>query len=454
MSGGILIEVSPGETRAAIVDGEGRLVELLIERIDRPPLQGGIHLGRVKRIEKSLNGAFVALAEGRDGFMRRATGMHEGQPVVVQVRREPSGGKGPTLTDHPTLVGRYVALTPDRNEVTYSNRLGNGRRRAQLETLAKRIRTEVDCGLALRAAAGFAEDVEIAKEAAVLREDWQLVKDAASRHHAPVCLSKPPDLLTRVLRDWDGEQVVIDNPISFRIAEALVQERMWDWRGLLRRHDERTPLFEAYGVADEVDGVCDRNVTLPDGLRLTIDPVEALTVIDIDSGGGRRSADDAILRVNRAALSEVVRQVRLRNLSGLIVVDFLNMRKKSVRNQFLQTARHAFRDDPMQVDVLSLTVGGLLELTRRRTSPPLHDILIEGRGVQPAPATSASAALRDVLRLTGSGSPVIAASLPIIVALEGPLAVARKEVERRMGQIIELKVEPGDTSFSVSLNRV
>ena len=132
VSGGILIEVSPGETRAAFVDGDGRLVELQIERIDRPPLEGGIHLGRVTRVEPSLNGAFVALAEGQDGFLRRAKGLHEGQAVVVQVTREPSGGKGPTVTGRPTLLGRYVALTPGGSGASTSKRLGSGRRRAQL----------------------------------------------------------------------------------------------------------------------------------------------------------------------------------------------------------------------------------------------------------------------------------------------------------------------------------
>ena len=454
VSGGILIEVSPGETRAAFVDGDGRLVELQIERIDRPPLEGGIHLGRVTRVEPSLNGAFVALAEGQDGFLRRAKGLHEGQAVVVQVTREPSGGKGPTVTGRPTLLGRYVALTPGGSGASTSKRLGSGRRRAQLEALAERICAEGEGGLALRGAAAFAEDHEIAAEAARLREEWRSIEEMASQCEAPAYLVRPPDLPTRVLRDGEGGRAIIDNPLSFRTAETLVQERMPDWRGFLQRHDERTPLFEAYGIAEEVDGICDRTVTMPDGLRLTIDPVEAMTVIDVDSGaGGRRTADDAILKVNRAALSEVARQVRMRNLSGLIVVDFLNMRKKTVRSQFLQAARRAFRDDPVQVDVLGLTAAGLLELTRRRTTPPLHERLVEHQGGRPTAAASACAALREVLRLTGPGKPVVTADPPVLSALEGPLKAATEEVERRMGQnLIRRPAESGE-SWSVMLEK-
>ena len=201
-------------------------------------------------------------------------------------------------------------------------------------------------------------------------------------------------------------------------------------------------------------GICDRTVTLPDGLRLTIDPVEAMTVIDVDSGaGGRRTADDAILKVNRAALSEVARQVRMRTLSGLIVVDFLNMRKKTVRSQFLQAARRAVRADPDQAEALGLTAAGRLELTRRRTTPPLHERLVEQQGERPAAAASACAALRDVLRLTGPGKPVVTAAAPLLLVLEGPLKAATEEVERRMGQKLVLRPAESGESWSVMLEK-
>lgn len=452
MSGGILIEVSPGETRGAIVDDNGRLVELLIERMNRPSLEGGIHLGRVTRVEASLNGAFVALADGQDGFLRRSKGLHEGQSVLVQVTREASGGKGPTLSDRPSMVGRYLALTPMRSDVTYSARLGNGRRRAQLETLVSRL--QVEEGFALRAAAVDVEDDDIVAELARLQDDWREIQDAAAARETPARLAPPPDLIARVLRDQEAGQVVIDDPLAFRKAEALASEHMPGWRGLLQRHDDATPLFEAYGLAEEVEAVCERTVILPDGIRLTIDPLEALTAIDVDSGaGGRRTADDAILRVNRAALGEVARQVRLRNLSGLIVVDFLNMRRKNVRSEFLQAARRAFRGDPVQVDVMGLTAAGLLELTRRRIAPPLHELLTARPSAGPTAAASACAALRAVLRLTGPGSPVLVAAPEIIDLLEGPLAAARAEVDRRMGQPVALRAEKMARQWDVKLER-
>ena len=455
MNGGILIEVSPGETRAAIVDGDGRLVELSIERIDRPAREGGIHLGRVTRVEPSLNGAFVTFADGMDGFLRRSKGLHEGQSIVVQVTREAGDGKGPALTDKPTVVGRYMALTPDRSDETFSARLGSGRRRAQLESLTQRLRQITDTGFAVRAAAAHATDDDIAAEASRLSGDWADIQKKAAEGKAPALLAAAPGLIARVLRDGEGSQAVIDDPRAYREAESLARERMPDWRGLLQRHDERAALFEAFGIADDVEAVCDRVVTMPDGVRLTIDPVEALTAIDVDSGaGGRRGSDDAILRVNRAALSEVARQVRLRNLSGLIVVDFLNMRRKALRSQFLQAARRAFRGDPMQVDVLGMTAAGLLELTRRRGSPPLQEMLMVARAeTGPAPATAACAILRAVLRLTGPGRPVVIAAPKVIAALEVPLAPARAEVDRRMGQPLTLRADASRRKWEVILEQ-
>lgn len=455
MSESVLIEVSPGETRVAILDESGRLVELLIERADRPASEGGIHLGRVRRVEPALNGAFVALGDGEDGFLRRAKGLHEGQAVLVQVTREAGDGKGSALTDKPSVVGRYLALHPDRSEVSYSARLGSGRRRAQLEALAPQLRDRVGEGIAIRAAAADATDDDILVEAARLVQDWDEIREAASSAAAPALLVPPSGLIARALRDREGGVAVIDDPQAFRAAEQLVRDRMPDRRGLLKRHDERTPVFESYGVAEDVDGVCDRVVTLEGGAQLTIDPLEALTAIDIDSGaGGRRGADDAVLRTNRAVLPEIARQVRLRNLSGLIVVDFLRMRRKDARAQLVQAARRAFRDDPVQVDVLGMTAAGLLELTRRRGAPPLHELLLEPAAPVRAAGSDACALLRAVLRLTGAGRPVARAAPAVIAALQGPFAAARAEVDRRMGQPLDLRAEPGRRDWEVRMEQV
>ncbi len=452
--GAILVEVSPGETRVAIVDGDGQLRELLIERIDRPEREGGIHLGRVTRVEPSLNGAFVTLGDGEDGFLSRAKGLHEGQSVLVQVTREASGGKGPALTDRPSIVGRYLALTPSRSGITFSARLGNGRRRAELESLSGRLQDVVGAGLAIRGAAADASDDEMVAEAERLRDEWTIIQEVANKEKAPAVVKAPPGLVARVLRDREGGQTIIDDPRAFRGAETLVRESMPDRRGNLHRHSEQAPLFEAYGIAEDVDGVCDRVIRLPGGARLTIDPVEALTAIDVDSGaGGRRSSDDAILKTNLKVLPEIARQVRLRNLSGLIVVDFISMRKKATRAQFMQTARRAFREDPMQVDVMGMTSAGLLELTRRRGAPPLHDLLRGPPTAAIAPATAACALLRAVLRLTGPGQPVARANPAIIAALEGPLAAARGEIDRRMGQSVLLRPDTALPDWQVSMEK-
>ncbi len=452
--GAMLVEVSPGETRIALVDPDGVLLEFFVERRNRPEREGGIHLGRVTRIEKSLNGAFVRLADGTDGFLRRAKGLHEGQAVLVQVTRDASGGKGPTLTDKPSVVGRYLALTPSRSDITFSVGLGSGRRRAELEKLSDRLVAVAESGLAIRGAAAFVDDEALVAEAARLRDDWAVIQERVKSDSAPSVLQTPSGSLARMLRDREGGEVVIDGPGVFRSIESLVRDRMPDRRGQVHRHDGQSPLFETHGIAGDVDEICERIVRLPNGARLTIDPVEALTAIDVDSGaGGRRAAEDANLRTNLAVLPEVARQVRLRNLSGLIVVDFISMQRKAMRAQFMQSARRAFRADPMQVDVMGMTSAGLLELTRRRASPPLHDLLMTRTKAVPAAETSACALLRAVLRLTGPGRPVARAAPSIVAVLQGTLSDARAEVDSRMGQSLVLHADTAISDWDVSMEK-
>jgi ribonuclease G len=385
--------------------------------------------------------------------LSRDRGVHEGQGVIVQVSRDAGGAKGPALTDRPSVVGRYLALTPAQSGVTFSPRLGQGRRRAQLEALMAGI--DGSDGLAVRAAASHVNDDAVAGEAASLRREWTAIEQAASEGQAPAVLASPPDLIARVLRDREGGGVAIDDPRAFRAAETLVRGTMPDRRGALRRHDGPEPIFEAYGVADAVSEVCARVVTMASGARLIIDPVEAFTAIDIDSGaGGRQPPDDAALKTNLAVLPEVARQIRLRNISGLIVVDFISMRRKAMRAQFMQAARRAFRGDPVQVDVLGMTAAGLLEITRRRRAPPLEAYLIARQSPAPTSRAAACAVLRDTLRRTGPGRPTVIAAPPIIAALQGPLAPALAETERRLGQPLTLRPAPDRQDWEIILERI
>ncbi len=440
----ILAEVSPGETRIALVDRKGQLIELRIERIDRPSMVDGIYRGRVRRVEPSLDGAFVDFGAGIDGFLRRHKGLHEGQAITVQVSRDGSGSKGPALSDRIALPGRYLVWTPSRPGIVYSARLGGGRDRARLDAVMPAILQEGE-GVAVRASAAYVDDAVIAMEAERLRAVWHEFEESVANAAVPSTLVPAPSLLARTLRDVEGGDAVIDDRQALRDTRALVDDQMPDRQGRVHLHGGAAPIFDAHDVADAVDGICDRIVTLPGGARLTFDSAEALTAIDVDSGaGGRGPSDSASLKTNLAVLPEVARQIRLRNISGLIVVDFISVRRKDARAQFLQAVRQAFRHDPLQVDVLDLTVAGLVELTRRRMSPPLQDQLRQRITATASPEATACAVLRAALRLKGPGIPCAMVPPDAAALLEGgPFAPALAAVNKRLGQPIRINRSTG-----------
>lgn len=448
----MLAEVSPAETRVALVDGKGRLVELWIERIGRLSLVDGIYRGRVRRVESSLGGAFVDFGAGTDGFLRKPKGLHEGQTLMVQVNRDSGGGKGPSLTDRIALQGRYLHWTPSRHGVSFSSRLGSGRRRAQLESLVPGLLGEGE-GIMVRTAAGDADDSAITGEVARLRQNWERIQQELSDSRAPGVLVPPPALLNRLLLNAPTGEVIIDDRSVLRDASALVEESVPDRQGRMRFHAGRESLFEAHGIADDVDGVCDRVLSLRGGARLTFDYAEALTAIDVDSGaGGKLPSDKAALKTNLAVLPEVVRQIRLRNISGLVLVDFISLKGRVAKAQFLQAARQAFRRDPQQVDILDLTVAGLLEITRRRSVPPLHEQVLATTKANLAAETIACAVLRAAVKLQGPGKPV--ATVPSVVnalLARASYADALETVQRRLGQPLGFQVSDDADNWVVEM---
>ncbi len=449
----ILAEISPGETRIALVDGTGQLIELRIERIDRPSLVDGIYRGRVRRVEPGLDGAFVDFGTGMEGFLRRHKGLHEGQAITVQVSRDGSGSKGPALSDRIVLHGRYLDWTPSRPGVVYAARLGGGRERARLESLMPDVLREGE-GVSVRAAAAYVDDSAITHEADRLRAAWQQVEAIVPEATVPGILVPAPSLLVRTLRDVESGDVVIDDRQALREARTLVDDHMPDRQGRVQLHAEPVPIFEAHDIADAVEGICDRVVTLPGGARLTFDSAEALTAIDVDSAGsgGRGPSDSASLKINMAVLPEVARQIRLRNISGLIVVDFISVKRKDARAQFLQAVRRSFRDDPLQVDVLDLTVAGLVELTRRRMAPPLQDQLRQRISSTASPAATACAILRAALRLKGPGVPCAVMSPDVAALLEGgSFAPALAAVNKQLGQPIRIARSSGGEDWEVAM---
>lgn len=451
----IFIEVSPGESRVAVVDREGRLIALEVERLGEESLLGTICLGRVTRIDQGAGGAFVEAGLGEARFLPRSKGVHEGQALIVQVSRDAWRGKGPALTMRPTLPGRYLVLRPGDPGLRWPRGAGAARKDllAALEKLAA-----PDEGVTVRTGATRADAALVTAELPRLRSRWNAVQASAKDAAGPGILLRPPGLAHRVLREWvvTGQVVTDDRRLAAELSAALREEAP-DLAARVVLHSGDAPIFAAAGIDEQIDDALARTVPLPGGGSLVIDTLEALTAIDVNLGGGegRRLTEDAIFRLNRDAGDMAARQVMLRNIAGLIVIDFVSMRNKGNRRKLVEAVRRAFRDDRATVDVLGMTPAGLVEVTRQRRGRPLADVMLvpPERAPRLRPEAAACEALRTALRRLGAGRPVLRCAPAVAAALEGPLRPALDETARRLGRPLELRPDPACADFEILLER-
>lgn len=446
----ILVEVSPGETRAASVDSDGRLVALQVERLGEESQIGAICRGRVIRVDKATQTAFVDVGLSEPALINRAQKLHEGQVLTVQVARDPWGGKGPVVTPNLSFTGRYLVLRPKESGIRWPRGMSARNRRDYEEAVVEIAR--IDEGLTIRSNIDRAEEAWFVAEVDRLRALAQDVEKRAQEAGKPAVLVPPPALPDRVLRDEapDGDIVVDDR----RLVAAMVKiapQTAPDLADRIALHDARKPLFDMAEIDGQVEDALSRTVELPRGGNLVFDELEALTAIDVNTSGagGGRMSDEAILSLNRRAAEEAVRQVILRNIAGLIVIDFVSMRNKGHRRQLVESVRRAFADDRVTVDVLGMTPAGLVEVTRQRRGRSLADMMCVpvSRDPDVQPAAIACAALRAALRGLGGGQPVLRCHPEVALLLRGRLADALAETERRLGQMLELREDAARHEF-------
>ena len=455
MTEDILVEVSPGETRIAFVDKWDRLREFLIERINDRLLWEGVFRGRVAKIERGIGGAFVDIGIGENVFLNRAQGLHEGERLIVQVFREAASGKAPSVRREISIAGRYLVFRPRGTEVQWPKRMKFGRKFEELSSIFEEIDLAQE-GWSVRSQAVHAETTALISEMGALRRRWF---EAVSRDERETVLLPPPTLIERVLRDRiAGDSVVmLDDRSLFHDLSRFVRENWPDLGKCLAFHDSEEPMFGAYGLEDELESLIEPQVSLPRGGRMTIEPTEAMTVIDVDMGGagGRRQKDDAVLNVNLSATAEVARQIRLRNIAGLIVVDFINMRQRSHGRKLVEAMRREFRDSPVPVDVLGMTAGGLVEITRRRDGPALNETLMSEitAGTRFSNEYVLCAALRAALRAKGAGGFRLIVSSAVASLLKSSFASAFEETGRRMGGALELVEDQSVSDYCIEVMR-
>lgn len=443
-----LVECSPAETRAALVDPNGRLIELRVERMGDREIVGSIHLGRVTRVEKGIGAAFVEFGDSQPGFLGKAKGVTEGQAVIVQVVRAAGDGKGAVLTVNPILRGRYLSLDATRPGIHWPRGKWEGDR-SELAVLLEKLDSG-DCGIAPGPLAATVSAEILRAERERLTAVWNEIVETAARSKPPEMLRPAPALEERIMTEARG-RIVMDDPRHFSAAKAIAERGMPDLSNLLELYKGDIPLFEEAGVEEQLEQALSHRLEMPEGASLAIEETEALTAIDVNMGGSGRASrpDNAIRQVNVAAAREVAHQIRLRNIGGLVVVDFISMKNKGHRKQLVESLRHEMREDPVRHDVLGMTPGGLVEITRQRVGRTLADLFLRRKRPElpTLPEAHASAALREALRRPWTARTVLAASPKIVELLQGPMAPAVEEVSRRLGVRLELLAERGKEGY-------
>ncbi len=423
----ILINVTPQETRVAIT-GAGVVQELLIERSASRGLVGNVYMGRVARVLPGMQSAFIEIGLERAAFLhvadiweQRRAGeqgdgkpiekiLAEGQPVVVQVVKDPIGTKGARLSTQISIAGRLLVYLPHDPHIGISQRIeGENGRQLLRDRLKDMLPAEEKGGYIIRTLAESASEDELRADLDYLRHLWRVIDERSRGAEPPRLLYQELSLAQRVLRDMVSGgtgRVVIDSRENFQKLAAFAENYMPKLRGKLEHYTGERPLFELYNVETEIEKALSRRVDLKSGGYLIIDQTEALTTIDVNTGGyvGSRNFDDTIFKTNLEAAQSIARQLRLRNLGGMIILDFIDMETEEHRSAVLEELKRALARDRTRVTVNGFSALGLVEMTRKRTRESLAHVLCEpcptcgGRGEIKTAHTVCYEILRELLR--------------------------------------------------------
>ena len=421
----ILINVTPQETRVAVIQ-QGVAQELHVERTTGRGLVGNIYLGVVSRVLPGMQSAFIQIGLDRAAFLHVADIweqrqnaepakpierlLHEGEKLLVQVIKDPIGTKGARLSTQVSIAGRLLVYLPQEFHIGISQRIEDEAERAHLrERLQQLLPPDATGGFIIRTMAETATDKEMLSDIEYLRRIWGGIQEKAKIATAPALLYQDLNLSLRVLRDIvndDTDRILVDSRETFHTLHAFAQDYTRNFLERLQLYSGERPLFDLYGIEEEIERALARRVPLKSGGYVIIDQTEALTTIDVNTGGfvGGRSFDDTIFKTNLEAAHVIARQLRLRNLGGIIIVDFIDMENDAHRESVLTEFKKALSLDRTRITVSGFSSLGLVEMTRKRTRESLAHTLCEpcpmcqGRGEVKTAQTVCYEILREIVR--------------------------------------------------------
>lgn len=474
MSGEVLINLTPMETRVALVEN-GVLQEALIERSRRRGIVGNIYKGKVVRVLPGMQAAFVDVGLERAAFIHAHEVMpagtpldeqqtigqllHEGQALVVQATKDPIGSKGARLTTHLSIPSRYLVYMPDSPHHGVSQRIEDERERERLKALldssVAEQTLEVTGGFIVRTAAEGVGDEELKGDMHFLLRLWRKVSERKVTATPQSVIYDDLPLFIRTLRDVmrrDIEKVRIDSRENFVKLVEFAEEFMPDAVERIEYYPGERPIFDLYSVEDEIQKALGRKVQLKSGGYLVIDPTEAMTTIDVNTGGyvGHRNLEETIFKTNLEAATAIARQLRLRNLGGIIIIDFIDMSDVEHQRQVLRVLEKALERDHAKTKCTGVTELGLVQLTRKRTRESLEQTLCEacptcsGRGTLKTPETVCYEIFREILREERAYSAetyMVLASQPVVDRLLDEESAAVADLETFINKTIRFQVE-------------
>lgn len=477
MSEEILINVTPRETRVAVLEN-GVVQEIIVERSSKRGLVGNIYMGKVVRVLPGMQAAFIEIGLERAAFLHMTDMvsfkndegeevpingqpeciseiLSDGQQIAVQVTKDPIGSKGARLTTRISLPSRYLVFMPDLHHIGVSQRIEDEEERERLKNIVTEEVTQDDGGYIVRTAAESAHETEVKANQTYLRKYWSKIKDK-------IKLAKPGDIIhedlplfLRSFRDLvstETERVRIDSSEAYERAIQFVKDFIPNVTDKVEVYSNERPIFDLYNIEDEIQKALGRKVQLKSGGHLIFDQTEAMTTIDVNTGAfvGHRNLEETIFKTNLEAAGSIARQLRLRNLGGIIIIDFIDMVDEEHKRQVLRSLEKALARDHSKNKISEVSTLGLVEMTRKRTQESLEHVLCEtcsvchGRGSIKTAETVSYEIFREIMRAArayDAKSFLVLASSEVVDRMLDEESSTVAELEDFIGKSIKFQVE-------------
>jgi ribonuclease G len=485
MANELVINVTPQETRLALLE-DRVLTELHIERHRDRGITGNIFKGKVVKVLPGMQAAFVDIGLEKAAFLYvtdvyggmeeyEEMGMmsldmtnylnppsqiqdliFEGQEVLVQVSKEPLGTKGTRITSHVTLPGRYLVFMPTVDHIGVSRKIKDEKERRRLREIAQSIKPPTG-GFIIRTASEGAEAEEIKNDMDFLLQLWNNIQKRKETASVPSLIHSDLTLILRMIRDLLSPQInriIIDSKEEYESIVSFINTYMAKQKYEIFLYEEKEPIFDAYRIEMEIDKILGRKVWLKSGGYIVIDISEAMTVIDVNTGRyvGKRNLADTILKTNLEAAKEIAYQLRVRNIGGIIIIDFIDMEREGDKEKVYQALEEAMKKDRQKTNIFKISDLGLVEMTRKRTRENISRVLgescpyCEGAGLVKSKITVCYDIFREIERTTselGGHSIMVEAHPDIADLLYEEERAGVEELERKFKKKIVIKAKPG-----------